>query len=961
MTSIKKYEDFMRAHSVPKDAPKETIKTNTRIPSKPGDKEHVYGGKYNIPDDKYPEFLALYYNYCIQDKNDEFLTEIQLEQNGPILVDMDLKYAHSVDKRLHTKDHVDDLVSLYLETLKLIYQFNETPFYIFVMEKDDINRINDSEKPLTKDGIHIIIGIKASRAAQMYLRTQILLKIGSMWGDLPIINRWEDVLDSSISSGNTGWQLYGSRKPDNQPYRLKYIYENTFDPADNEAMSESISLKSFNISQKIMYLSARYDGFPAYPMNTNISKLLDNNPESVQKKRIYVSSNNVYFSGSGVSEAIMHVKNHNELELVVQETLQQLNSRDYELVETHKYTMTLPEQYYGAGSYEKWLRVGMALSEICNLMFITWVAFSAQSKDFKFSQISEMYEKWQKFDKKGNGPILTRRSIMHWSKQDANAKFKAVRNESVDYYIDKTINPLMDDMNDGKKGNGKPCGDFDIANVLKQLYKDEYVCVSIKNNIWYKFHNHRWMEIDSGTTLRKSISTELRDIYHKKMASIDTTYTALQEQDQTNDNLQTLKKKMGKICDICIRLVTTNDKKNIMTEAKELFHDPLFMEKLDTNPYLLCFENGVVDFKEKIFRKGYPEDYVSKSTCIEYIPIDSTRDAKTVAEINDFMAKLFPRPQLRDYMWDHLASILVGTPDKQTFHMYIGEGRNGKSVLTTLIDEIMGEYKGVVPLSAITQDRSKIGGTAAELAELKGVRYAVIMEPSKKDAILEGPLKQLTSGLDPIQCRAPYSAKTMIYYPQFKLVLCSNVRMEVKTQDFGTWRRIREVPFESLFTENPVHDDPDKPFQFLVDGTIVDKFKYWKYTFMSMLVKQAFKTGGKVGECDIVVQASKAYQESQDFIAEFIREKIVIDPNGKIKKTELNSEFTVWYQSTYGKGAPSPKEVHTYMDKKFGKFEKKEKGAWTGAKIKYEREETMFKQTDDGEDVFDDGIGADDL
>jgi putative DNA primase/helicase len=304
--------------------------------------------------------------------------------------------------------------------------------------------------------------------------------------------------------------------------------------------------------------------------------------------------------------------------------------------------------------------------------------------------------------------------------------------------------------------------------------------------------------------------------------------------------------------------------------------------------------------------------------------------------------------------------MLLGTPDKQTFHMYIGEGRNGKSVLTTLIDEIMGEYKGVVPLSAITQDRAKVGGTSAELAELKGVRYAVIMEPSKKDAILEGPLKQLTSGLDPIQCRAPYSTKTMIYYPQFKLILCSNVRMEVKSQDFGTWRRIREVPFESLFTENPVHDDPDKPFQFMVDGTIVDKFSYWKYTFMYMLVQRAFKTDGKVGECDIVNQASKAYQESQDFIAEFIREKIVVDAGGKIKKTELNSEFMVWYQSTYGKGAPSPKEVHAYMDKKFGKFEKKEKGAWTGAKIKYERDDS-FKAAVSGDDEFDDGISTNDL
>jgi hypothetical protein len=157
-----------------------------------------------------------------------------------------------------------------------------------------------------------------------------------------------------------------------------------------------------------------------------------------------------------------------------------------------------------------------------------------------------------------------------------------------------------------------------------------------------------------------------------------------------------------------------------------------------------------------------------------------------------------------------------------------------------------------------------------------------------------------------------------------------------------------------------VHDDPDKPFQFMVDGSIVDKFSYWKYTFMYMLVQRAFKTDGKVGECDIVNQASKAYQESQDFIAEFIREKIVVDANGKIKMTELNSEFTVWYQSTYGKGAPPAKDVHGYMDKKFGKSNRKEKGVWTGVKIKYERDDS-FKATISGDDEFDDGISTNDL
>lgn len=966
---INRYKQFMAAHIANKE--NKLPITNTRIGRKSDDSSQtIYGGSYNIPDDEYSTFLKLYSSYVFESGQKEYLTEKQNETSGPIAIDIDFRYKYDVSERIHTSEHIDDLVFLYLDKLKKMFKPTDIPFYIYVMEKDTVNRVKDEENPaesLTKDGIHIIITIASDRTQRLILRDQIIEDIGKVWSDLPIINKdkWEGVFDMGVCAGYTNWQLYGSNKPDSKPYKLTYIYKNLYDPADQEFIISKIKLNTFNIQDNISQLSIRNTNIQTYEMTSEFMNLYEEkqglaSSGTAKKRNIIVQPGTIFYAGNGAFDQILQVRNKAELDMVVENTLEQLNSRDYELVETHKYTMTLPESYYGQGSYDKWMRVGWALANTCNLLFVTWILFSSQSPTFNYSDIRDLYDKWQRFDNK-NGIGLTRRSIMHWSKQDAYPKFKEVRSQSVDYYVEKTLDRMMDDFSDSKKGggSGKPCGDFDIANVLKQLYKDEYVCVSIKNNIWYRFHNHRWMEIDSGTTLRKAISTELHDIYKSKMDSLASSLANIQGVDETDERIKRIRKKMGKICDICLRLVSTNDKKNIMTEAKELFHDPDFMESLDTNPYLLCFENGIIDFKQKVFRKGYPEDYVSKSTNIDYIPLNYYKDAKVIDEIKDFMSKLFPRESLREYMWDHLASILLGTPDKQTFHMYLGEGRNGKSVLTTLIDEIMGEYKGVVPLSAITQERAKVGGTAAELAELKGVRYAVIMEPSKKDAIMEGPLKQLTSGLDPIQCRAPYSSKTMIYYPQFKLVLCSNVRMEIKTQDFGTWRRIREVPFEALFTENPVKDDPDKPFQFLVDGTIVDKFSYWKFTFMAMLVERAFKTDGKVGECDIVTNASKAYQESQDFIAEFIRDKIKTDPNGSIKKSALNSEFMVWFMNTYGRGAPSPKDVHTYMDKKFGKYDRK--GSWVGVSIKYENDDNLRQVGKAELDEFDDGIGADDI
>jgi hypothetical protein len=369
-----------------------------------------------------------------------------------------------------------------------------------------------------------------------------------------------------------------------------------------------------------------------------------------------------------------------------------------------------------------------------------------------------------------------------------------------------------------------------------------------------------------------------------------------------------------------------------------------------------------VDFKQKCFRKGYPEDYLSKCTNIDYIPIDEERDGDTIAEIRDFMRKLFPIKEIHDYMWDHLASVLIGTSSvNQTFNMYIGEGKNGKSVLMELMTLCLGEYKGDVPLTLVTRDRAKVGGLAPELLALKGVRLAVMNEPSKNDQLNEGVMKQLTSGLDPIQARSPYMLQSVTFIPQFKLVVCSNEFMVIKSQDHGTWRRIRVVDFVSYFDENPVQGDPEKPYQFVADPFLKEKFDRWKFVFNAMLVDIAFKTNGVVKDCARVMASSNSYKNSFDYIGDFIRDKVVVDTNGKALKSEITTEFALWYEETYGRdtrGRPSAKEVHAYMDKRFGKYEKKK--AWLGIRINYDK---CSVENSDGDDttIDNDDISANEL
>ena len=141
------------------------------------------------------------------------------------------------------------------------------------------------------------------------------------------------------------------------------------------------------------------------------------------------------------------------------------------------------------------------------------------------------------------------------------------------------------------------------------------------------------------------------------------------------------------------------------------------------------------------------------------------------------MAKLFPNKNLRKYMWEYLGSLMLGTNQIQTFNLFTGVGSNGKSMLVKFVSLALGDYKGTVPISLVTQKRLGLGGTSSEVAQLKGIRFAVMNEPSKGDKINEGIMKEITGG-DPIQGRTLYK-DTVTFVPQFNLVVCTNTLFDM--------------------------------------------------------------------------------------------------------------------------------------------------------------------------------------
>ena len=279
------FKQLLTKYSIKKG---ENSNTNTRI----GDKKlPIYGGNYHVPDEEYPNFIKSYYNDVIIGNKIEYLTEKQLDVGGPLLIDLDFKFSYDLTTRLITNTHIKDILDLYFLELNKMFQIDpEEPINAYVFLKDNVNRVEENK--ITKDGIHIIIAMQCNHNVQMILREKVMARIEEVLDlqDFPLTNTWDEVFDEGISKGGTNWQLYGSRKPANEDYKLVQCYIVEKDPVDREFMYNPSDINEYYNEDNFYKLSVRNKEIPFFFMNNDFADHLSKESDIKEKKTIPNSS-----------------------------------------------------------------------------------------------------------------------------------------------------------------------------------------------------------------------------------------------------------------------------------------------------------------------------------------------------------------------------------------------------------------------------------------------------------------------------------------------------------------------------------------------------------------------------------------------------------------------------------------------------------------------------------------------
>jgi putative DNA primase/helicase len=250
---------------------------------------------------------------------------------------------------------------------------------------------------------------------------------------------------------------------------------------------------------------------------------------------------------------------------------------------------------------------------------------------------------------------------------------------------------------------------------------------------------------------------------------------------------------------------------------------------------------------------------------------------------NQFLTEVFPdHPELPMFMRRLVGYGITGSTSEHAFAFLHGQGSNGKSVF---LDALIHVFRGVTQATQFsTFEKSvNVGQASPELASLRGARIVTASETEKYSRLAEALVKQLTGG-DPITCRF-LNQNPFTYVPSFLLLVAGNFKPAILSQDEGTWRRVKLIPFNATFSTALGNKDTALPAKLREEA---EGILAW-----AVAGSVEWYANG-LGEPSSVATATQDYRESEDRLQEFMNACTVRDDNARVAPMAIRRAYAEW-------------------------------------------------------------------
>jgi putative DNA primase/helicase len=298
-------------------------------------------------------------------------------------------------------------------------------------------------------------------------------------------------------------------------------------------------------------------------------------------------------------------------------------------------------------------------------------------------------------------------------------------------------------------------------------------------------------------------------------------------------------------------------------------------DDLDTDPMLLNVNNGTIDLRTGSLRDHNPEDLITKLAPVDFDP------AARAPRFQRFLKQTLVEDELIAFMRRFMGYSLTGLTEERVLAVLYGIGKNGKSTLIELFQDLMGDYSDVAHPNTIMFTRHGDNNTMYQLAELDGVRFLSMSETKRGVELEEATVKQIT-GSDTISARAP-AGRPFTYRPAFKIWMSTNHKPEIPDGSEAIWDRMRLIPFTQRF------DGKD------ADPKLSQKLREELPGILAWAVLGCVEWGQEgLGTSAAVEKATAEYRAETDVIDRFFGDVCEFGPDLSVTRKGLFEAWENW-------------------------------------------------------------------
>lgn len=446
-------------------------------------------------------------------------------------------------------------------------------------------------------------------------------------------------------------------------------------------------------------------------------------------------------------------------------------------------------------------------------------------------------------------------------------------------------------------------GDLGLAEIFVDTAADRIKVVSDDGSCYLWDDKLRLWKSCGNKWVRNEVSRELEGVYLEQIRKLQ----GIRCEDK--DAKEAIAKEIKRLSKAKTTILCDRPAISVVNKAIPFLEDKDFIKRINLQPDLMPIQGGLV----VNLQTGETTNRLPTHNFTFECPVKIDRDPVRRAVVHKFMEDICGDLGLLRYLQVALGYCITGRVNEKAVFVWWGElGDNGKSTVMNLLKACLGEY--CKPASKCLFIKTKQDGKLTPEREvLKDTRLVMFSETAPDDELNDELLK-MASGDDLIRVNPKYQAE-YDFRSYAKLLVASNHKPRINVSDPAMVRRIKFIPFQTKFV-----DEPAEAHERLKDGTLVRQMETELLdAFFTWVLDGAIQwyKSGLVDIPAVMERATAEYIAENDELADFLAD--VTEPGaGFIQVTSLYSKYRDWCNDQNLK----PKGSKTFaqdLGKKIGK------------------------------------------